>query len=126
MCMMKTDALVETAVSIVAGSASPLISLTAVAPGTGKQRRREKRGAGKENRPSSRRTTKQTGAKQAGGPAGRGKKRPAHATARKPRRPPKPVRPITEEMQQGTEPMRTFSDLIQYYDKKKEDGSEPS
>ena len=102
------------------------VSLTAVAPGTEKPRRREKRGAGKENRPSSRRTTKRAGAKQAGGPAGRGKKRPAHVTARKPRRPPKPVRPITEKMQEGTEPMRTFSDLIQYYDKKKEDGSEPS
>jgi uncharacterized protein len=101
------------------------VSLTAVAPGTEKQRRREKRSAGKENRPAPRRTTKRGGARR-GGPAGSGKKRPPHVAARKPRRPPKPVRPITEEMQQGTEPMRTFSDLIQYYDKKKEDGSEPS
>tara|TARA_B100000686_G_C16647103_1_gene893410 strand:+ start:525 stop:1049 length:525 start_codon:yes stop_codon:yes gene_type:complete len=102
------------------------VSLTAVAPGTERQRRREKRSAGKEERPAPRRTTKRGGARRGDGPAGRGKKRTPHVTARKPRRPPKPVRPITEEMQQGTEPMRTFSDLIQYYDKKKEDGSEPS
>ena len=102
------------------------VSLTAIAPGTEKQRRREKRSAGKEERPSPRRPTKRGGARRGGAPAGRGKKRTSHVTARKPRRPPKPVRPITEEMQQGTEPMRTFSDLIQYYDKKKEDGSEPS
>ena len=101
------------------------VSLTAVAPGTEQQRRRQKRGAAKENRPSPRRTTKRPGAQQRSGGAGRGK-RPDRTATRKPRRPPKPVRPITDEMQQGTEPMRTFSDLLQYYDKKKEDGSEAS
>ena len=101
------------------------VSLTAVPPGTEK-RRRDKRGtSGRGNRQQSRRSEQRGGTKRGGGQAGRGK-RPAPATARKPRRPPRPARPITEEMQEGTEPMRTFSDLLQYYDKKKEDGPEPS
>ena len=35
-------------------------------------------------------------------------------------RPPKPVVPITKAMELGSEPMRTFGDLIQYYEKKSE------
>ena len=38
----------------------------------------------------------------------------------KPRRP-KPVKPITDDMLQGAEPMRSFSDLAQFYDKKPDD-----
>ena len=33
-------------------------------------------------------------------------------------RPPKPVVPITKAMELGSEPMRTFGDLSQYYEKK--------
>jgi hypothetical protein len=31
------------------------------------------------------------------------------------------VKPITKEMEEGKEPMRSFSDLLQFYEKKKED-----
>ena len=34
---------------------------------------------------------------------------------------PKPLVPITKAMEEGNEPMRTFGDLIQYYEKKKSD-----
>ena len=40
-----------------------------------------------------------------------------------PDRKPKPVKPITKNMIEGKEPMRTFSDLLQFY-KKKQDGDE--
>lgn len=39
----------------------------------------------------------------------------------KPRRAPKPVKPITDDMLEGAEPMRSFSDLAQFFDKKPED-----
>ena len=37
---------------------------------------------------------------------------------------PKPAPPITKGMMEGSEPMRTFGDLMQFYQKKKEDGDE--
>jgi uncharacterized protein len=37
---------------------------------------------------------------------------------------PKPVAPITKEMLKGEKPMRSFSDLAQFFTKKKEDGSD--
>ena len=37
------------------------------------------------------------------------------------RRPPKPVKPITDDMLTGSAPMRSFSDLSQFYDKKSDD-----
>jgi uncharacterized protein len=41
-------------------------------------------------------------------------------TAQKPQKPQKPkkAKPITKAMEEGREPMRSFSDLIQFYDKK--------
>jgi uncharacterized protein len=42
-----------------------------------------------------------------------------------PKRPPKPLRPITAAMLSGQQPMRSFSDLLQYYEKKKQDSDEP-
>ncbi len=36
-------------------------------------------------------------------------------------KPPKPAPPITEAMQQGIEPMRTFGDLLQFYQGKREE-----
>ncbi|MCO6457969.1 MAG: hypothetical protein J5I93_21915, partial [Pirellulaceae bacterium] len=46
---------------------------------------------------------------------------PAQAKASRPRpEKPKPVKPITKEMEEGVEPMRSFSDLMQFYTKKKE------
>ncbi|MDB4539815.1 helix-hairpin-helix domain-containing protein, partial [Saprospiraceae bacterium] len=37
------------------------------------------------------------------------------------RKPPKPVKPITDDMLTGDEPMRSFSDLLQFVNKKPED-----
>jgi len=42
------------------------------------------------------------------------------------RKPPKPVVPITEDMAKGREPMRTFGDLKQFYEKKKTPDEEPT
>jgi transcriptional accessory protein Tex/SPT6 len=40
-------------------------------------------------------------------------------------KPPKPAPPITEGMQQGTEPMRSFSDLLQFYQVKRDETPPP-
>jgi len=42
----------------------------------------------------------------------------------KPKKPPKPVVPITDEMKTGVEPMRTFSDLAQFFQAKRDETSE--
>jgi uncharacterized protein len=49
-------------------------------------------------------------------------RRPAGQWKPKPKAPPKPVVPITDAMADGREPMRTFSDLQQFYARKKERG----
>ena len=36
---------------------------------------------------------------------------------------PKVVKPITKKMEDGKEPLRSFSDLLQFMDKKKKDDS---
>jgi uncharacterized protein len=97
------------------------VSLTAIRPGTEKahERRpaREGRARGKKR------------SEARGGPAPRGGergKRPRSAAGssggrRPPAKPkPKPVKPITKEMEEGKEPLRSFSDLMQFYEKKKE------
>lgn len=43
-----------------------------------------------------------------------------------PKKPPKPVRPITPGMLSGKQPMRSFSDLLQYYEKKQQDNDDPA
>jgi len=42
----------------------------------------------------------------------------------RPRPAPKPLTPITKEMKEGKEPMRTFGDLLQFYQQKPADGGE--
>lgn len=87
------------------------VSLTMVVPGTerksdprppreGKRRRRSRRESGERKRPEKGRE--------------RQDKRPRRE------RPKKPLVPITEAMAQGKEPMRTFGDLLQFYQKKEE------
>ena len=51
---------------------------------------------------------------------GRGRDEDRDSGSRRPTRiePPKPVTPITEGMQQGKEPLRSFSDLMQFMKKK--------
>jgi uncharacterized protein len=94
------------------------VSLTAIEPGTEKPRE-PRRGAGK----------------QAGRPAGRGRRsegrkpqhgrRPPHGKDRKrthTTRAPKVVTPITKEMEEGKAPLRSFSDLMQFYEKQQPGG----
>ncbi len=81
------------------------VSLTAVQPASLRPKRREK--------PAGFR--KRTGPKS-------GQRRPerkshGNRAVRPKRKPPKKAPPITEEMLKGAEPMRSFSDLAQFYDK---------
>ncbi|MCA9265355.1 MAG: S1 RNA-binding domain-containing protein, partial [Planctomycetales bacterium] len=95
------------------------VSLTAIKPGTKSPRHaprhkpadksaepqgQQRRGAGKRG-----------GQKRGGasGTAGGGQKRRSES-----KRPAKPVVPITQAMKDGQEPMRTFSDLLQFYEQK--------
>lgn len=58
---------------------------------------------------------------RSGAGAGAGGQRPKNKPKfSKPKGPPKPVVPITDAMAQGREPMRTFSDLQQFFQRKKE------
>jgi uncharacterized protein len=111
------------------------VSLTAIEPGTEKpaESRREPvrpprppRSGGQRpsgQRPGGRRERGGQGAPprsqtQGGqGNQGRNQQRP-------PRPAPKPkfVKPITKEMEEGKEPLRSFSDLMQFYQKKQTDG----
>lgn len=43
----------------------------------------------------------------------------------KPKAPPKPIKPITEEMKKGREPMRSFSDLAQFFDVSRAEAEPP-
>ena len=98
------------------------VSLTAIRPGTEKARQR--------GEPYNKQE-KSTRAKRSfpgdGKPRARGR---SQVPGRKSRRdgregrqdPPKPVAPITKAMEDGTEPMRTFGDLKQFYDKSQDEG----
>ena len=106
--------------------------LTALAPGTKKQRfsrsgggskrRRKDEGGGKDG---AQRKPGKYGGK--GGGDRRGGSKPnsnrREKFARRPTAKPKPVIPITEEMISGEAPMRSFSDLLQF---KKKSGDEKS
>jgi uncharacterized protein len=104
------------------------VSLTMIAPGS--------------ERPAPRHGSKPAGSKPSGGeegatrgrrpPAGRkphpkgpprGKQQRSPQPAYKPKPPPKPLVPITEAMKAGAEPMRTFSDLAQFFQATKTDES---
>ncbi|MFV1964043.1 MAG: Tex-like N-terminal domain-containing protein [Pirellulaceae bacterium] len=106
------------------------VSLTAVKPGT------EKRGTSGNHRAEGTVKTKKKPSAKA--PANSQSHERSAAGPRKRMRPPKPrgsdrprqrkpTRPITDAMVDGNEPMRSFSDLIQYFEKKqpKTDDSNP-
>lgn len=82
-------------------------------PAPGKSSPSNAKSAGKNSGKS---LTKST-AKSAGPPP-----RPAakNKPRSKPRRPQPPAQPISEDMADGKEPLRSFADLIQYYDRKKQ------
>ncbi|HAY80823.1 MAG TPA: RNA-binding transcriptional accessory protein [Planctomycetaceae bacterium] len=98
------------------------VSLTAIEPGTEPTSSQGKRAEGRPAKSKSRSARKPKAASRGA------KQSKAHgAGAAKKRRKsekPKPVKPITQGMEEGTEPMRTFSDLMQFYDKKKPDSQD--
>ncbi|MBM4095122.1 MAG: S1 RNA-binding domain-containing protein, partial [Planctomycetes bacterium] len=102
------------------------VSLTAIEPGTEKPP--EPRRAAP--RPPARKTPEKRPKDGPRHDRGRKPKPPRAAPApeprQKPHRPPKPkfVAPITKAMEDGKEPLRSFSDLMQFYQKKKHSENE--
>jgi protein Tex len=116
------------------------VSLTAIKPGTERppQERKEReppagrpegrregrsegRGEGRSGRPpQGRRPEGRQPYGQRGGGGGGGRPRVTEVRPSKP----KPVTPITDAMAEGKEPMRSFSDLLQFYGRKPEDEEE--
>jgi uncharacterized protein len=98
------------------------VSLTAIQPGTEKpvQPRppREARGGGGRKQGESRPPRSSRGG--AGGERTKQARPPRPRTVHRPPVKPKPVKPITKDMEEGKEPLRSFSDLMQFYEKKKE------
>ncbi len=97
------------------------VSLTAIEPGTERSAETRQR---TEKRPPRRGGGKCPPAKGARPPKGRERGRPPRERdTRPPRRTQKPkiVKPITKEMEEGKEPLRSFSDLMQFYQKKQSD-----
>ena len=103
------------------------VSLTAIEPGTEKPKQRRESG----DRDQRKRDSKPQRRRPRGGGENneRGKSRKfargkgQKSREYKPKSPPKPVVPITREMEEGKEPMRTFGDLKQLFEKKKRGGS---
>ena len=93
------------------------VSLTAIKPGTEKPHQprptRESRPRGKKSRDA------RGSASRGSGERGSRSRPPRSATIRRPPAKPKPVKPISKEMEEGEEPLRSFSDLMQFYEKKK-------
>jgi uncharacterized protein len=104
------------------------VSLTAIEPGKEKPKRPREKPAGrpprerggKPRRRSEGKGKTPQGKQQRGGKRGGPPKPYQTQTKRKP----KPVKPITKAMQEGREPMRSFSDLQQFFQKKKTDDDE--
>ncbi len=102
------------------------VSLTAIEPGTERsaEARREASGA-RVHKPQAKQPTRRRAV------ATPSSTRPKSETATRrpkgggrPRPPQKPkfIKPITKEMEEGKEPLRSFSDLMQFYQKKQSDG----
>ncbi len=100
------------------------VSLTAIEPGTerpAESRRRSDKP--RLRKPQGRRPY--AGKKvQEGGGQGKGRPSRDKTFKSRPPRKPKVVTPITKKMKEGTEPLRSFSDLMQFYDKKESDDNQ--
>jgi uncharacterized protein len=100
------------------------VSLTAIRPGTERQVEQRKGradkpprgGQGQRGRAGGR--PRPEGRGPQGGRGGRGSR---GAAIQQPKKKAAPPPPITNEMVEGKEPMRSFSDLLQFYEKKKDD-----
>jgi len=106
------------------------VSLTAIEPGTEKPPQ-QRRGKGRPDE-SHKRSEGEKGDRP---PQGRRPRKPRQGdrqrqgrrtTEYKPKKKPKPVKPITKAMKEGREPMRSFSDLAQFIDIKQSDDDEKS
>jgi uncharacterized protein len=106
------------------------VSLTAIEPGRekprqergprdrGQGRSQRKDGAGG-GRPQGRRPDRK--GKERGGKPGGKPPRTGKTPLPQPKRKARPAKPITKAMEEGREPMRSFSDLMQFFEKKKPD-----
>jgi uncharacterized protein len=112
------------------------VSLTAIAPGSERPQQPRQEPRPQRERPA--RPPRQAGGQQPAGAGQQQQQRPPRPQrqggGRRDQRPrsnqptvierkptkPKPVKPITKKMEEGKEPMRSFSDLAQLFDKKKE------
>jgi uncharacterized protein len=114
------------------------VSLTAIDPSAARRPKERREGRPRRQKPQFQPAQKQGAASEA-----RPAPRPAVAQQRPPQRPagkrpppktpsrtsapppkPKPVRPITNAMLTGKQPMRSFSDLVQFYAKKQQETDE--
>jgi uncharacterized protein len=117
------------------------VSLTAIDPHAARKPRERREGRSRRSKPA----RSQGAPPAAAGKTARGPEQPGRQPrpARRPQRhqgkkpapagnrtaasappPPKPVRPITPGMLSGKQPMRSFSDLMQFYHKKQQDPDE--
>jgi hypothetical protein len=94
-----------------------------------KQRRRValtaiEKGEVKPRKPRSQDKAKTPPSNQSRGDRGRRSRKdvPPRQYKQKPRKAPRPAKPITDAMKEGSEPMRAFSDLAQFLDKSRNDG----
>jgi uncharacterized protein len=109
------------------------VSLTAIRPGTETEKPQgpsegERRGGGGAKRRKGGRRDKPAAeaAPAAQTPRGNRMRRPASGSFKpKPKPKPKPVVPITDAMADGKEPMRTFSDLQQFFQRKQDEHRDP-
>jgi uncharacterized protein len=94
------------------------VSLTAIKPGTEKPAKARKERSGSRSKPDQRRGKRDDRRGDGRRPRGaRGSDRPRTHSVSKP---PPPARPITDKMVKGKEPMRSFSDLLQFHEHKSE------
>jgi uncharacterized protein len=112
------------------------VSLTAIDPNAIRQPRERREGKPRRQKPQPQKpATPPTGSgtpatQRPPAPAQRrpqrppGKKHPAKRVRTSVPPPPKPVRPITNAMLTGKQPMRSFSDLVQFYAKKQQESNE--
>lgn len=94
------------------------VQLTAIAPGGGRGGRPKRQGGGKSARGS--RGPEQSSGGRGNARGGR-RDRKNFRKDRRPSKPRQPAKPITDEMLSGDKPMRSFSDLAQFFDKSKDD-----
>jgi uncharacterized protein len=108
------------------------VSLTAIMPGSEKppaprreptERRERKPPPQRQPKPQGAAQAPTTGQRTGGRPQANRGKPPKFQTQQRPERKPKPkpVTPITKEMEEGKAPLRSFSDLKQFFEKKKTD-----